>query len=79
MSIFRRKPLLSHYRGQCKNPIYIEYYSHLACDCYKIDLPWSRYCKYTMVLCSVDKGKNYAIKLAKRIISEHLTFAIGEG
>ena len=55
-----------------KNPIYIQYYSHEHCNCYKIDLPWPRYKKDTMVLCRVDEGIELAIERAKSVMLEHV-------
>jgi len=55
-----------------KNPIYIDYYSHEKCDCYKIDLPWSGYAKDTLVLCHVSEGYGKARKLAIGAIAERL-------
>ena len=37
------------------NPIYIKYYSHMDCDCYKIDLPWTKYRSHTVVLCEASR------------------------
>jgi hypothetical protein len=55
------------------NPIYIDYYSHEGCDCYKIDLPWTDYKKDTRVLCPVDRGLEFASTLAIGVILQHLT------
>jgi hypothetical protein len=54
------------------NPIYIEYYCHENCDCYKIDLPWSKYARHTKVLCPVNQGLEFASTLAIGVIQEHL-------
>ena len=54
------------------NPIYVEYYSHEKGDCYKIDMPYSKYRKETQVLCPVSKGYQFARVLALGIISKHI-------
>ncbi len=55
------------------NPIYVEYYSHVGDLCYKIDLPWSRYNKDTLVLCPVSEGYDKAKRMAHEAITQHLT------
>lgn len=54
------------------NPIYIEYYVHEGCECYKIDLPWTRYNKATSVLCKVEEGIEFARLIAIGVIQRHL-------
>ncbi len=54
------------------NPIYVEFYPHEDCDCYKIDMPWSKFAKQTQVLCRVDEGLTKAKKLARIAINEHV-------
>ena len=61
-----------------KNPLFIEYYSHTQCDCYKIDLPWTRYAKDTLVLCAVEEGIEKANAIAEREIAKHLKDALGQ-
>jgi hypothetical protein len=61
-----------------KNPIYIEYYPHTKCDCYKIDLPWSKYKQHVMVLCAVDEGYPKAVELALREITKHFEEAVSD-
>jgi len=56
--------------------IYIEYYSHENCDCYKIDNPWGKYRKDIKVLCKVSEGYEYAKILAIGIINQCLTEAL---
>ena len=51
------------------NPIYIEHYIHEGCDCYKLDMPWTKYAKDTQVLCRVDQGYEFAMKLAMGLLS----------
>lgn len=60
------------------NPIYKEYYSHENCECYKIDIPWTKYGKDTKVLCKVSEGYNYAATLAIGVIVEELARAMKE-
>ena len=60
------------------NPIYTAYYSHEGQDCYKIDLPWTRYRKDTMVLCPVSQGYDCAKNLAIGVIQKHLMEAMKE-
>ncbi|MCK9154506.1 MAG: hypothetical protein M0P12_00180 [Paludibacteraceae bacterium] len=58
-----------------KNPIYVEYYSHLGEDCYKIDIPWINYHKYTLVLCPVNEGIEKAKLVAEKAIKDALSLA----
>lgn len=58
------------------NPIFIEYYSHEGCDCYKIRLPWPRFAEEKIVLCRVDQGLSYAKTIATGVIVEHLDSAL---
>lgn len=64
--------------GQNTNPLYIEYYSYSGCYCYKIDLPWSKYKRHTVVLCDVSEGLELAKKRAVMVIAEHLKYALAE-
>jgi len=59
-----------------KNPIYIEYYSHSGEGFYKIDIPWSRFHKYTVVLCPVNEGIEKAKLVAEKAIKEALALAL---
>ncbi len=59
-----------------KNPIYIEYYSHERCDCYKVKNPWTAYKESVFVLCPISEGLEKAKKLAANILTEHLKLAI---
>ena len=65
-------------KGQNNNPIYVDYYSHMECDCYKIDLPFSMYKRHTLVLCEVSKGLPYAIRLARKALKKHINNALEE-
>ena len=60
------------------NPIYIAHYPHEGCDCYKIDLPWTKYRRSTMVLCPVSEGVDKARLIAAGVIQEHLREAMQE-
>lgn len=57
-------------------PIYLEYYSHDKCKCYKIDLPWPRFAKEKMVLCREEEGLAHAILLAKGVLMNHIQEAL---
>lgn len=59
-------------RPKTMNPIYIEYYPHENAQCYKINLPWTKYRKYIRVLCRVDEGIDLAMQRAREAIAEHL-------
>lgn len=71
-------PLCSALPGQNKNPLFIEFYPHTKCDCYKINMPWTKYRCHTLVLCAVAKGVAHAQRLARRAIVEHLDYALAE-
>jgi hypothetical protein len=58
------------------NPIYIEYYSHERCDCYKINNPWTKYGKDVYVLCRVDQGIEFARLVAIGVINQCLSEAL---
>lgn len=60
------------------NPIFIEYYSHEECDCYKIKLPWPHYAEEKIVLCPVERGIKQATKFAKEILTRHLNKVLSE-
>ena len=55
-----------------KSPIYIDFYTHENADCYKIDLPWTRYGKDTRVLCKVSDGYETAQLIAIGVITKNL-------
>ena len=54
------------------NPIFIEYYPHTRCDCFKIKLPWTKYREEKIVLCEVFGGLDTAKKLAREEFAKHL-------
>ena len=64
------------YKEEFENPIFREYYPHEKKDCYKINLPFSSYKKYTIVLCPVDEGYEKAKELAKKILLESIELAL---
>lgn len=72
------KPLCSSLPGQSNNPLFVEFYPHSNCDCYKINLPWTKYRKHTLVLCDVSEGIEHAKTLARQAIVEHLDEALAE-
>ena len=55
-----------------RNPIFVEYYSHMGCDCYKMLLPWSEYREEKVVLCKADEGVERAWELARSVIKTRL-------
>lgn len=58
------------------NPIYEEYYSHLQCQCYKINNPWTLYKQDVRVLCPVSDGITKAQSLAVTVIAQCLVEAL---
>ncbi len=58
------------------NPIFIEYYSHESCDCYKILDPWGKYKETKVVLCPVRDGIEKARKIAKKYLIKSLNKAL---
>lgn len=59
-----------------QNPLFIEYYPHTQSDCFKINIPWTRWKAHTVVLCEASEGIAEARRLAKREIIKHLTDAL---
>jgi hypothetical protein len=74
----RAMPLCPQRIGQNNNPLRIEYYSPMGCYCYKIDLPWSKHRRHTVVLCEVAEGLEFAMEQATKVIAEHLSYALRE-
>jgi len=54
-----------------KNPIYVAYYPHESDYCYKIDLPWPKYVKETIVLCKISEGYERARQIAWGVVVRH--------
>lgn len=54
------------------SPIYIAEYPHEKEPCYKIDLPYPKFSRDTIVLCKVSEGQQKAIRLAKEAVEKHL-------
>ena len=61
------------------SPIYLEYYSHDNCNCFKIDMPYPKYNKHVMVLCKESDGYNYAKTIAIGVIINHITNILFKG
>jgi hypothetical protein len=61
-----------------KNPIFIEYYPHENCDCYKILNPWTECHAHKIVLCPVSEGIDKAKYLAIVVINQKLQEALKE-
>jgi len=59
-----------------KNPIFIEYYSHEQADCYKINLPYTKYANERIVLCKVSEGEEKAARIAQKILIENIIKAL---
>lgn len=64
------------YTHQFENPIYEDFYSHEGCMCYKIDLPFSKYKSYTLVLCKVEEGIDKAKRVAREAIIKSFELAM---
>lgn len=60
------------------NPIYIQYYSHEKANCYKINLPYTKYCEHRIVLCKVSDGLEEARRIAREILIENIEEALAE-
>jgi hypothetical protein len=61
-----------------KNPIFIEYYSHESCPCYKMCLPYTSYREEKLVLCRMDEGIEKAKEIAKRELLKRIEEAFRE-
>jgi hypothetical protein len=59
-----------------RNPIFLEYYSHESCNCYKIKLPWPRFAEEKIVLCRESDGFERARALATEILTDHIGVAL---
>lgn len=57
--------------------LYIEYYSHLNCNCYKLDFPYPKFSKETVVLCKVTEGLELAKTIAIGALVRHITKVLG--
>lgn len=60
------------------NPIFIEYYSHDKCDCYKVLNPWTDYAEEKLVLCKVSDGIEKAKELCEVVLREKMLSALHE-
>lgn len=59
-----------------KNPIFVEYYSHEGCDCFKVNNPYTAYAEDKIVLCKVESGIMEAKRIAARLLTKHLMDAL---
>lgn len=57
-------------RAITDNFLYIEYYSHTQCDCWKIDNEFTSYNKDTIVLCPLEEGIEKALNIAIETIGK---------
>ena len=55
-----------------RNPIFVEYYSHEGCNCYKLKLPWPRYAEEKVVLCRESAGFDRAREIAAEILHDYI-------
>lgn len=58
--------------GLGRNPIFVEYYSHEGCNCYKLNLPWPRYAEEKVVLCRESAGFDRAREIAVEILHDYI-------
>ena len=58
--------------GLGRNPIFVEYYSHEGCNCYKLKLPWPRYAEEKVVLCRESAGFDRAREIAAEILHDYI-------
>ena len=72
-----RLPEPSSY-NTAKSAIYVEYYSHESADCYKIDMPFTKYRKDTLVLCLVSEGIEVAKERAVRALLQRIADALAQ-
>lgn len=56
--------LIDDLRSITSNFLFIEYYSHEECDCYKIMNEYTKYKSDKIVLCKVSDGFEKALTLA---------------
>lgn len=54
------------------NPIFLEYYYHEDCRCYKVLNPWTKYAEDKRVLCREDEGYELALIRAKDYLTKCL-------
>lgn len=58
-----------------KNPIFVQFYIHDNCDCYKILNPFTKYRSETIVLCKVSEGYEKARTTAIETLHKKLVEA----
>jgi len=56
-------------RKLTSNFLYIEYYSHTNCECYKLDNEYTKFRKDALVLNTVEEGIEAALDLAINLIT----------
>lgn len=61
-----------------QNPIFIEYYPHEQCECYKVRNPWTKYAGEKIMLCKVSEGIGRATVLAGQVLTEKLADALSQ-
>lgn len=59
-----------------KNPIFVEYYLHEQCECYKVLNPWTEYREEKLVLCRVNEGLTKAKQTAMSVLVRKLYKAL---
>lgn len=60
------------------NPIFIEYYPHEGCECYKVKNPWTEFREEKMVLCPVADGIERATILAAQVLTQKMADALAQ-
>ena len=60
------------------NPIFIEYYPHENCECYKVKNPWTKYHEEKVVLCPVSEGIGRATVLAAKVLTQKMADALAQ-
>lgn len=60
------------------NPIFIEYYPHEGCECYKVKNPWTKYREEKVVLCPVSEGIGRATVLAAQVLTQKMADALAQ-
>jgi hypothetical protein len=61
-----------------KNPIFIEYYPHEGCECYKVLNPWTKYAQEKIVLCTVKDGIGKATVEAGKVLMQKMADALSQ-
>lgn len=53
----------------CGNMVFLEFYSHDDCACWKILNPFTNYGEHKIVLCRMDEGIEKALTVAIQVIN----------